>query len=103
MKTLKGPGIFVAQFVDDVAPFNSWATICKWASDLGYIYPVEKRVEPNFSYKLSRSLYPILKPLFGTKFSITSHQLAEGIFTSVVRTPDGKILENHEILNYIHS
>ena len=69
----------------------------------GYIYPVEKRVEPNFSYKLSRSLYPILKPLFGTKFSITSHQLAEGIFTSVVRTPDKEILENHEILNYIHS
>ena len=36
MKTLKGPGIFVAQFADDVAPFNSWATICKWAADLGY-------------------------------------------------------------------
>ena len=69
----------------------------------GYIYPVEKRVEPNLSYRLSRSLYPILKPLFGTKFSITSHQLAEGIFTSVVRTPEQEILENHEILNYIHS
>ena len=68
----------------------------------GYIYPVEKRVEPNFSYKLSRSLYPLLKHL-GPKFSITSHQLAEGIFTSVVRTPDQEILENHEILNYIHS
>ena len=68
----------------------------------GYIYPVEKREEPNFSYKLSRSLYPLLKHL-GPKFSITSHQLAEGIFTSVVRTPEGEILENQEILNYIHS
>jgi len=68
----------------------------------GYIYPVEKREEPNFSYKLSRSLYPLLKHL-GPKFSITSHQLAEGIFTSVVRTPDGEILENQQILNYIHS
>jgi uncharacterized protein YbjT (DUF2867 family) len=68
----------------------------------GYIYPVEKREEPNFSYKLSRSLYPLLKHL-GPKFSITSHQLAEGIFTSVVSTPDQEILENHEILNYIHS
>ena len=36
MKTLKGPAIFVAQFADDVAPFNSWSTICKWAADLGY-------------------------------------------------------------------
>ena len=68
----------------------------------GYIYPVEKREEPNFSYKLSRSLYPLLKHL-GPKFSITSHQLAEGIFTSVVSTPEQEILENHEILNYIHS
>ena len=36
MKTLKGPGIFIAQFADDLAPFNSWASICKWAADLGY-------------------------------------------------------------------
>ena len=68
----------------------------------GYIYPVEKREEPNFGYKLSRALYPVLKWM-GPKFSITSHQLAKGIFTSVVRTPEGEILENQEILNYIHS
>ena len=68
----------------------------------GYIYPVEKREEPNFSYKLSRSLYPLLKYL-GPKFSITSHQLAEGIFTSALHTPEQEILENHQILNYIHS
>ena len=36
MKTLKGPGIFIAQFADDLAPFNSWASICKWAAGLGY-------------------------------------------------------------------
>ena len=68
----------------------------------GYIYPVEKRIEPNFSYRLSRALYPVLKWM-GPKFSITSHQLAEGIFTSVVRNPKQEILENQEILNYIHS
>jgi len=68
----------------------------------GYIYPVEKREEPNFGYKLSRRLYPLLKHL-GPKFSISSHQLAEGIFTSALRTPEQEILENHEILNYIHS
>ena len=35
MKTIKGPAIFLAQFVDDKAPFNSLDGLCKWASDLG--------------------------------------------------------------------
>ena len=33
---MKGPGIFLAQFVNEVAPFNSLEGICKWAADLGY-------------------------------------------------------------------
>ena len=36
MRTIKGPGIFLAQFVGDDAPFGSLATIAKWAADLGY-------------------------------------------------------------------
>ena len=36
MKTIKGPAIFLAQFVDDKAPFNTLEGMCKWASDLGY-------------------------------------------------------------------
>ncbi len=36
MVEMKGPGIFLAQFVSDVAPFNSLASIAKWAADLGY-------------------------------------------------------------------
>jgi sugar phosphate isomerase/epimerase len=36
MKTIQGPGIFLAQFVRDQPPFNSLAGIAKWASDLGY-------------------------------------------------------------------
>ncbi|MFC4722397.1 sugar phosphate isomerase/epimerase family protein [Geojedonia litorea] len=36
MKTIKGPAIFLAQFMDDHAPFNSLDGLCKWASDLGY-------------------------------------------------------------------
>ncbi len=36
MKTIKGPAIFFAQFMDDKAPFNSLDGLCKWASDLGY-------------------------------------------------------------------
>lgn len=37
MKTIKGPSIFLAQFVDDKVPFNTLEGICKWASDMGYI------------------------------------------------------------------
>ena len=36
MKTIKGPAIFLAQFMGDEAPFNSLENICKWASNLGY-------------------------------------------------------------------
>ncbi len=33
---MKGPGIFLAQFVDSQAPFNSLDGLCKWAAGLGY-------------------------------------------------------------------
>lgn len=36
MTTIKGPGIFLAQFMDDAAPFNSLESICKWAASLGF-------------------------------------------------------------------
>lgn len=36
MKTIKGPGIFLAQFMGDAAPFNSLDSICKWAASLGF-------------------------------------------------------------------
>lgn len=36
MKTIKGPAIFLAQFMGDNAPFNKLETICAWAADLGY-------------------------------------------------------------------
>ncbi|KHS44059.1 sugar phosphate isomerase/epimerase family protein [Novosphingobium subterraneum] len=36
MKTIKGPGIFLAQFAGDAAPFNSLETIADWVAGLGY-------------------------------------------------------------------
>ncbi|WP_066656616.1 MULTISPECIES: sugar phosphate isomerase/epimerase family protein [unclassified Sphingomonas] len=36
MKTLKGPGIFLAQFAGDAAPFNSLDSIAAWVAALGY-------------------------------------------------------------------
>ncbi|MFN5641269.1 MAG: sugar phosphate isomerase/epimerase family protein [Sphingobacteriales bacterium] len=36
MRTIKGPGIFLAQFMGDAAPFHSLESICKWAASLGF-------------------------------------------------------------------
>jgi sugar phosphate isomerase/epimerase len=37
MRTIKGPGVFLAQFADDVAPFNSLEGLATWASKLGFV------------------------------------------------------------------
>jgi sugar phosphate isomerase/epimerase len=36
MKTIKGPAIFLAQFMGDAHPYNSLESICQWAANLGY-------------------------------------------------------------------
>jgi sugar phosphate isomerase/epimerase len=36
MKTIKGPGIFLAQFAGDAEPFNSLGGMAKWAAGLGF-------------------------------------------------------------------
>ncbi|MEX2395383.1 MAG: TIM barrel protein, partial [Balneolales bacterium] len=36
MKTIKGPALFLAQFVGDEPPFNDFESICKWAASIGY-------------------------------------------------------------------
>ncbi|MDQ6845852.1 MAG: TIM barrel protein, partial [Bacteroidota bacterium] len=36
MKTIKGPGIFIAQFINDAAPYNDLKTICEWAKSIGF-------------------------------------------------------------------
>jgi sugar phosphate isomerase/epimerase len=37
MKTIKGPGIFLAQFAGDEAPFNTLENLAQWAADLGFV------------------------------------------------------------------
>ena len=34
--SIKGPALFLAQFLTDEAPFNSLDSIVKWAAALGY-------------------------------------------------------------------
>jgi len=36
MQTIKGPGIFIAQYIGDNPPFNNLEGICKWAASLGF-------------------------------------------------------------------
>jgi sugar phosphate isomerase/epimerase len=36
MKTIQGPGVFIAQFIEDRPPFNTLAGIAEWASGLGF-------------------------------------------------------------------
>ena len=36
MKTLKGPGIFLAQYAGDAPPFNTLPDIARWAASLGF-------------------------------------------------------------------
>ena len=66
----------------------------------GYIYPVQKRKEPNFSYSLSRKLYPILKHL-GKKFSITSEELAQAMFYIGLKQPEKTLFENDDLLHFL--
>ena len=37
MKTIKGPGVFIAQFVSDKPPFDRLDSIAAWAAQLGYV------------------------------------------------------------------
>ncbi len=37
MSQIKGPAVFLAQFAQDVAPYNTLENITQWAKDLGYI------------------------------------------------------------------
>jgi len=37
MRTIKGPGIFLAQFLGEEPPFNDLKSICQWAKSLGFI------------------------------------------------------------------
>jgi sugar phosphate isomerase/epimerase len=37
MKTIRGPGIFLAQFMGDRAPFDSLQGLATWAASLGYV------------------------------------------------------------------
>ena len=65
-----------------------------------YIYPVEPRNEPNFGYKITRFLYPLIK-ILGKSLSIKSTELASAIFNVGINGAKNEILENSDIFNYV--
>lgn len=65
-----------------------------------YIYPVEKRKEPNLGYRIYRMLYPLVR-LLGKRFSIRSTDLGEVMFRAGMSGTEKKILENSDILKLV--
>ena len=64
-----------------------------------YIYPVEPRKEPNFSYRLLRSIYPVFQLLFPNQV-IRADDLARVMVDVAVRGADqshGPVFENRDI------
>jgi uncharacterized protein YbjT (DUF2867 family) len=70
-----------------------------------YIYPVEPRNEPNFSYWLLRTVYPVFRVLFPNQV-IRADDLARAMVDLVLRQTherQGLILENRDIRAMVES
>jgi uncharacterized protein YbjT (DUF2867 family) len=64
-----------------------------------YIYPVEPRREPNFSYRLLRTIYPAFRTLFPNQV-IRADDLARAMVDAAVSDPGVHhpiVLENRDI------
>src|SRR5690606_36120944 len=48
MRTIKGPGLFLAQFIGDQPPFNSLDAIAGWAAGCGYRGVQIPTIDPGF-------------------------------------------------------
>jgi uncharacterized protein YbjT (DUF2867 family) len=69
-----------------------------------YIYPVEARKEPNFSYRLLRSVYPVFQLLFPNRV-IRADDLAKSMVDVAIRKGAGTeraVLENRDIRNIVY-
>jgi uncharacterized protein YbjT (DUF2867 family) len=70
-----------------------------------YIYPVEPRKEPNFSYRLMRAIYPAFRVLFPNQI-IRADDLAGAMVDVVVRGAGERrtlVLENRDIRAMVES
>jgi len=70
-----------------------------------YIYPVEPRKEPNFSYRLLRTVYPVFQVLFPNQV-IRADDLARAMVDVVLRQTQerqGVVFENRDIRSMVES
>jgi uncharacterized protein YbjT (DUF2867 family) len=70
-----------------------------------YIYPVEPRKEPNFSYRLLRAIYPAFRVLFPNQV-IRADDLARAMVNVAVRETGercGMVFENRDIQAMVES
>jgi uncharacterized protein YbjT (DUF2867 family) len=70
-----------------------------------YIYPVEPRKEPNFSYRLLRGIYPVFRVLFPNQV-IRADDLARAMVGAVIGETGqrgGPVFENHDIRAMVKS
>jgi hypothetical protein len=68
-----------------------------------YIYPVEPRQEPNFSYRLLRGIYPVVRVLF-PNLVIRADDLARAMVEAAIRGTEergGLVLENRDIRSMV--
>ena len=71
----------------------------------GYIYPVEPRKEPNFSYRFMRAIYPVFRALLPNQV-IRADDLARAMVDVVVRRsgqPGNSVFENRDIRAMVKS
>jgi uncharacterized protein YbjT (DUF2867 family) len=72
---------------------------CVYLFRPAYIYPVEPRKEPNFSYRLLRGIYPVFRVLFPNQV-VPADDLARAMVDVAVRgrgERGGVVLENRDI------
>src|ERR1700740_1565452 len=70
-----------------------------------YIYPVEPRKEPNFSYRILRAIYPVFRMLFPNQV-IPADDLARAMVNVAVRETretGGQVFENRDIRAMVKS
>jgi uncharacterized protein YbjT (DUF2867 family) len=78
---------------------------CVYIFRPAYIYPVEPRKEPNFSYRLLRGIYPVFRLLFPNQ-AIRADELAHAMVDVTVRgrgDHGGVVLENRDIRAMVDS
>ena len=72
---------------------------CVYIFRPAYIYPVEPRKEPNFSYRLLRGIYPVFRRLFPNQV-IRADDLGQAMVNVAVRGRGEHgvvVLENRDI------